>query len=87
MTIEEVIDNLDPNDIEKSRLLICFLRNTDAYHKILKNEGVRLYKYGSYVSFPKIVDCILKSNEEILIKYTILSIKSYKTRILEYLNL
>ena len=86
MTIEQIIDELEYDNIEKNRLLICLFRNTDEYQSVLKNSGIRLYRYDSYIPFNKVVDVVLHSDDRILINYTIESIKHYKRNILSDLK-
>lgn len=78
MTIKEIIDSLEINNLEKNKLLVCLLRNTDEYHNRLETECFNLKMIGNRISFRKFVEIVLSSNDEITINYLVASLKDYK---------
>ena len=86
MTIEQIIDSFEVNNLEKNKLLICLLRNSDEYNSILKTEGIKLYPFGEYVSFSKIIEVILHCENDILVNYIIYCLKKNKNSIINLLK-
>lgn len=82
MKISEIIEELEINNLEKNKLLMCLLRNTDEFHEGLKDKFLRTYELPTNICISKIVNLIIHAKptieDESLVNYLVISLKSVK---------